>query len=73
MNTIALYGTALMCSLTYLAIIFSWYITFKYIGVDICYLLAFIQVSGTTGLYPVEMASAYFPDNRQASAFYLRH
>lgn len=59
-NVPALFLAAAVCSLAYLSIIYSLSVTLQHIGKGICIVLVFIQIPGATGLYPVEMTSAFF-------------
>jgi putative membrane protein len=59
-NTPALFFSAAVASITYLAIIYALSTTLQHIGKGICLVLVFAQIPGATGLYPVEMTSPFF-------------
>lgn len=59
-NVPALFLAASVCSLAYLSIIYALSVTLQHIGKGICIVLVFVQIPGATGLYPVEMTSAFF-------------
>ena len=52
--------TAVLASLTYLAIQLTLSTTLQHIGKGICVILIFVQIPGATGLYPIEMTSPFF-------------
>ena len=52
--------TAVIASLTYLAIQLTLSTTLQHIGKGICVILIFVQIPGATGLYPIEMTSPFF-------------
>ena len=56
----ALFIAAIVCSLTYLSIIYALSVTLQHIGKGICIVLVFVQIPGATGLYPIEMTSTFF-------------
>ncbi|WP_172136028.1 YhgE/Pip domain-containing protein [Adlercreutzia sp. ZJ473] len=56
----ALFLAAAVASLAYLSIIYALSVTLQHIGKGICIVLVFAQIPGATGLYPVEMTSAFF-------------
>lgn len=56
----ALFIAAVVCSLTYLSIIYALSVTLQHIGKGICIVLVFVQIPGATGLYPIEMTSTFF-------------
>ena len=52
--------TAVLASLTYLAIQLTLSTPLQHIGKGICVILIFVQIPGATGLYPIEMTSPFF-------------
>lgn len=52
--------TAVLASLTYLAIQLTLSTTLQHIGKGVCVILIFVQIPGATGLYPIEMTSPFF-------------
>ena len=52
--------TAVVASLSYLAIQYSLSVLLQHIGKGICIILVFAQIPGATGLYPVEMTPSFF-------------
>lgn len=56
----ALYLAAIVTALAYLSIIYALSVTLQHIGKGICVILVFAQIPGGTGIYPVEMTSAFF-------------
>ena len=56
----ALIFAAALASLAYLSIIYAFSVTLQHIGKGICVILVFAQIPGGTGIYPVEMTSAFF-------------
>ena len=52
--------TAVLASLTYLAIQLTLSTTLQHIGKGICVILIFVQIPGATGLYPIEMTPPFF-------------
>lgn len=61
-NVLALFSMSALCSLTYLSIMFMLATTLQHIGKGLCVLLAFLQIPGATGLYPVEMTVPFFQE-----------
>lgn len=59
-NVPLFYLTAIIASLTYLSIQFTLSVTLQHIGKGICVILVFVQIPGSTGLYPVEMTPHFF-------------
>ncbi|WP_231724968.1 MULTISPECIES: YhgE/Pip domain-containing protein [Corynebacterium] len=53
-------ATAALIALAYLSIIFFLVSTFGHIGRVIAVVLAFIQIPGASGLYPIEMTPSFF-------------
>ena len=53
-------GTCVIVGLCYLSIIYSWVSTFGHIGRIVAVVLAFIQIVGASGLYPIEMMPSFF-------------
>ncbi len=56
----ALFFAAVVTALAYLSIIYALSVTLQHIGKGICVILVFAQIPGGTGIYPVEMTSAFF-------------
>lgn len=56
----ALFVAAAVTALAYLSIIYALSVTLQHIGKGICVILVFAQIPGGTGIYPVEMTSAFF-------------
>lgn len=56
----ALFLAAVVTALAYLSIIYALSVTLQHIGKGICVILVFAQIPGGTGIYPVEMTSAFF-------------
>ena len=52
--------TAVIASLSYLAIQYSLSSTFQHLGKALCLILVFVQIPGATGLYPIEMTTDFF-------------
>lgn len=59
-NLPALFFAAIVASLTYLSVIYALSVTMQHIGKGICVVLVFAQIPAATGLYPIEMTSAFF-------------
>ena len=59
-NVAALFAMSALCSVTYLSIMFMLATTLQHVGKGLCVLLAFLQIPGATGLYPVEMTVPFF-------------
>ena len=59
-NMLALFAMSALCSITYLSIMFMLATTLQHIGKGLCVLLAFLQIPGATGLYPIEMTVPFF-------------
>ena len=51
-----------LASVAYLSIMFMLSTTLQHIGKGLCVLLAFLQIPGATGLYPIEMTTPFFQD-----------
>ncbi|MBP3866466.1 MAG: YhgE/Pip domain-containing protein [Eggerthellaceae bacterium] len=56
----AFYLTAVVASLSYLAIQYTLSATFQHLGKAICVVLVFVQIPAATGLYPIEMTPEFF-------------
>ncbi len=56
----ALFLAAMFSSWAYLSVIFCLVMTMRHVGKAIAIIMAFIQIPGATGLYPVEMTSPFF-------------
>ena len=52
--------TAVLASLSYLAIQYALSSTFQHMGKALCVILVFVQIPGATGLYPIEMTTDFF-------------
>ncbi len=61
-NVVALFAMSALCSITYLSIMFMLSTTLQHIGKGLCVLLAFLQIPGATGLYPIEMTVPFFQE-----------
>jgi putative membrane protein len=59
-NDAALFVAAALTSLAYLSIIYSLSVTMQHVGKGLCIILVFAQIPGASGLYPIEMTSAFF-------------
>ncbi len=59
-NLGALYVAAAISSIAYLSVIYFLVMTFRHVGKGLAIVLAFIQIPGATGLYPVELTSPFF-------------
>ena len=51
-----------LASIAYLSIMFMLSTTLQHIGKGLCVLLAFLQIPGATGLYPIEMTTPFFQE-----------
>ena len=49
-----------LASIAYLSLMFMLSTTLQHIGKGLCVLLAFLQIPGATGLYPIEMTTPFF-------------
>ena len=49
-----------VCSFVYVNIIYALSLTFKHIGKALCVILVILQIPGSSGTYPVEMAPVFF-------------
>lgn len=54
------YLMACFASVAYLSLMFMLSTTLQHIGKGLCVLLAFLQIPGATGLYPIEMTTPFF-------------
>ncbi len=61
-NVPALFFISCLASVTYLSIMFMLATTLQHIGKGLCVLLAFLQIPGATGLYPIEMTVPFFQE-----------
>ncbi len=52
--------TAIIASLSYLAIQYTLSTTLQHVGKALCVILVFVQIPGATGLYPIEMTPEFF-------------
>ena len=59
-NVGALFLAAMCASFAYLCVIYCLAMSLRHIGKALAIILAFIQIPGATGLYPVEMTSPFF-------------
>ena len=59
-SVLAFYLTAVVASLSYLAIQYTLSATFQHLGKAICVVLVFVQIPAATGLYPIEMTPEFF-------------
>ena len=48
-----------VCSFVYVNIIYALSLTFKHIGKALCVILVILQIPGSSGTYPVEMAPVF--------------
>ena len=51
-----------LASIAYLSLMFMLSTTLQHIGKGVCVLLAFLQIPGATGLYPIEMTTPFFQE-----------
>ena len=51
-----------VASIAYLSLMFMLSTTLQHIGKGVCVLLAFLQIPGATGLYPIEMTTPFFQE-----------
>lgn len=56
----ALFIASVVCSLSYLSVIYALSVSFQHIGKGLCIILVFAQIPAATGLYPIEMTSPFF-------------
>ena len=56
----ALLAAAVCASLAYLCVIYCLVMSMRHVGKALAIILAFIQIPGATGLYPIEMTSVFF-------------
>lgn len=56
----ALFIASIVCSLSYLSVIYALSVSFQHIGKGLCIILVFAQIPAATGLYPIEMTSPFF-------------
>ena len=61
-NVFALVFISCLASVAYLSLMFMLSTTLQHIGKGLCVLLAFLQIPGATGLYPIEMTAPFFQD-----------
>ncbi len=61
-NVYALFFISCLCSASYLSLMFMLSTTLQHIGKGVCVLLAFLQIPGATGLYPIEMTTPFFQE-----------
>lgn len=59
-NLPALILISCLASIAYLSLMFMLSATLQHVGKGLCVLLAFLQIPGATGLYPVEMTTPFF-------------
>lgn len=59
-NPVMFYLTAVIASLSYLAIQYTLSTTLQHVGKAMCIILVFVQIPGATGLYPIEMTPDFF-------------
>ena len=59
-NPVAFVGTCVLIGLAYLSIIYSLVVAFGHIGRGLVVALAFIQIPGASGMYPIEMMPDFF-------------
>ncbi|MDD6461811.1 MAG: YhgE/Pip domain-containing protein, partial [Bifidobacteriaceae bacterium] len=52
--------TSLIVGLVFLAFIYALAVCFAHIGVGVAMVLAFLQIPGSSGLYPIEMMPSFF-------------
>ncbi len=61
-NVFALVLMSCLASVAYLSLMFMLSTTLQHIGKGLCVLLAFLQIPGATGLYPIEMTAPFFQE-----------
>ncbi|HIW90820.1 MAG TPA: YhgE/Pip domain-containing protein [Candidatus Corynebacterium avicola] len=59
-NTFAFIGTSMLTGLAYLSIVYGLVATLGHVGRIIAVVLAFLQIPGASGMYPIEMTPAFF-------------
>ncbi|MFI5505246.1 phage infection protein [Corynebacterium kutscheri] len=59
-NPVVYIATTIIISLCYLSIVFGLVSTFGHIGRGLAVVLVFIQIPGSSGLYPIEMTPQFF-------------
>ena len=59
-NVALLFLISALASIAYLTLMFMLSTTLQHVGKGVCVLLAFLQIPGATGLYPVEMTTPFF-------------
>lgn len=59
-NAFAFVGTCMLIGLAYLLIIYGLIAAFGHIGRIIAVVLAFLQIPGASGMYPIEMTPGFF-------------
>lgn len=59
-NVPMFFFTSLIVGLIFLAFIYSLSVCFAHIGVGLAMVLAFLQIPGSSGLYPIEMMPSFF-------------
>ncbi|OZG51031.1 ABC transporter [Pseudoscardovia radai] len=52
--------STILVGLVFLSLIYTLSVCFTHIGIGVAMLLAFIQIPGTSGLYPIEMMPSFF-------------
>ncbi len=60
LHPLAFIGAGLLSVLVYVSLIFSLSIAFRHIGKAICVILVILQIPGSSGTFPVEMAPPFF-------------
>lgn len=61
-NPVVFVATCILIGLAYLSIVFGLVTAFGHIGRGIAVVLAFIQIPGASGIYPIEMVPDFFRD-----------
>ncbi|WP_333618963.1 YhgE/Pip domain-containing protein [Dietzia sp.] len=61
-NPVVFVATCALIGLAYLSIVFALVTAFGHIGRGIAVVLAFIQIPGASGIYPIEMVPDFFRD-----------
>lgn len=59
-NPLAFIGTAVFIGISYVTIVYSLVATLGHLGRGIAVVLAFLQITGASGLYPIEMTPDFF-------------
>jgi putative membrane protein len=59
-NPVAFVGTVVLTGLAYLGIVYGLVSAFGHIGRGIAVVLAFLQIPGASGMYPIEMTPDFF-------------